>query len=129
VYHSHPYFFVLWIFNLMGAVSICLIFITISNTVILLNTFLGKIYFKLCNFILCGSNLSETAYMLIMVMFIIYSAIDNIVIVLLFMHFMVLIYRGRPTNQPSIASQSSTSMLQIILFSQMMLLLDYAVYE
>lgn len=114
VYHSHPYFFILWIFNLMGAVSICLIYHIICSGIIMLVGFAGRLYFQLCSFVFCGSDVAELAYVLFMIPLVIYSSLSNIVIVLIIMHFFIMIQRGKTTRECSLVDDTQVNMFQII---------------
>ena len=97
-FHSNPYFFVLWITNLMCVCTIHLVFNLLSTGFIAVMKFIGSLYFKVCAFILCGSHISENGFVLVMISFISYSALNNLVIILLLLHVLILFYRGRQSR-------------------------------
>lgn len=110
-YHSHPYFFYFWTINLMGSVSIYMLYYICCSALIKSIEVLGKIYFKFCSLILCGSNLCETGYVVLMTLFMLYSAFNSIVVIFIFIHFMVLIYRGRLSKDTTPTVETTISMV------------------
>jgi hypothetical protein len=128
-YHSSPYFFALWGVNLLGSVSIYVIYYGIITITISTVKALGRIYFQVCSFVLCGSKLCETGFVIMMFIFIFYSSICNIVVIMLFMHYMIITYRGRLSSQPSETVDRTLTVFQLMALTHLTLLLDYAVFE
>jgi hypothetical protein len=61
-FHSHFYYFIMWIVNLMIAVSMQLLYYILTNWFISIFKAVGKLYFRLCSFLMCGSNAAEIGF-------------------------------------------------------------------
>lgn len=89
----------------------------------------GRLYFRFNRFLVCGSNISEKCFILVIGVLCLNCAFNTFLIFALILQAVGLLYRGRLTNSVSEEGRVKVSFLYMMSFTQLLLLVDYAIYE